>query len=346
MSQRTDFFDSPKDHSLIKLRFLEKYLKPWSVKVGSNPRTKRISVVDCFAGRGRYRDGTAGSPELILRRAQEVSRASASYTLAPVFVESNRANFKALEKVISDYPGVNALALNEEFSRSVDAIRAHIGDAPVLLLVDPFGIKDLDLNAVVALSNVSKLCDVVVTFCSPAVPRLASQHPGILQRAIGTEGTIEDPAGAFGANVVKASGFLSTGRFPVRHSIDSALKYELLLFSRARDAYQLANDFLTDEYREQQRASGRRSDQPPLGDLLDSTDSERDIEQACREILDWARQVNDGFPREAMLRYFYVERFATYNSKTLRAALKRLELRRELVAAPGRVDERIWRLAG
>src|SRR3990172_8629526 len=93
---RRDFFGSPKDATRIKLRIIENYLKPWAAKLGSARSGGRIWIVDGFAGKGAFDDGTPGSPKLILEAARSVLEAKRKYRIGCLFVEKDARNSPAL----------------------------------------------------------------------------------------------------------------------------------------------------------------------------------------------------------------------------------------------------------
>ena len=83
------FFDNLRDYQEIKLRILRKFLPPWSAKLGSLAQrsNKVIWYVDGFAGEGKYKDGSDGSPLLGLRSARHTLDQNRQYQLACFFVE-------------------------------------------------------------------------------------------------------------------------------------------------------------------------------------------------------------------------------------------------------------------
>ena len=59
-----------KEHTRVKHELLDKYLGGWLPILGRWNR--RLIIVDGFAGRGEYADGSDGSPVIILRKAAEL----------------------------------------------------------------------------------------------------------------------------------------------------------------------------------------------------------------------------------------------------------------------------------
>lgn len=72
MPEKTEeFFDEPREQSLVKSRIVAKYFWAWAkviipfVKTGD----RRLLYMDLFAGPGRYNDGTPSTPITVLETA-------------------------------------------------------------------------------------------------------------------------------------------------------------------------------------------------------------------------------------------------------------------------------------
>lgn len=65
------FFDERTDQSEVKARIVQKYLFVWAnVVMGAAERMGTpIAYIDLYAGPGRYKDGAASTPLLILEQA-------------------------------------------------------------------------------------------------------------------------------------------------------------------------------------------------------------------------------------------------------------------------------------
>src|SRR5882724_9067434 len=65
------FFDERTDESEVKARIIEKYFNAWGNIVLGTAKTfgeGRIGYIDLYAGPGRYKDGSASTPLLILEK--------------------------------------------------------------------------------------------------------------------------------------------------------------------------------------------------------------------------------------------------------------------------------------
>ena len=79
----SDFFQSKKPWSRYKDMILAYYLTPYLFKVSS--LGKPVVVVDCFAGPGRFEDGTDGSPLIISKAVRQI--AEKGKAVSALFIE-------------------------------------------------------------------------------------------------------------------------------------------------------------------------------------------------------------------------------------------------------------------
>ena len=65
--------DERTDQSEVKARIIQKYFYAWAKVIipSAKHREKKIAYIDLYAGPGRYKDGAASTPLLILERAIE-----------------------------------------------------------------------------------------------------------------------------------------------------------------------------------------------------------------------------------------------------------------------------------
>jgi hypothetical protein len=341
---RTTFFDEPREASLIKLRILEKYLTPWTSKVGSAAPGGRLCVLDCFAGRGDYLDGSPGSPRLILEHA-----GTARYEIGCIFVEKKKEWASRLSALCSRHSDVDSTVIHGDFRERIGDVVDLIQGRPLLMLVDPYGVKDLDYKKIGLIARSTAKCDLVVTFVDSAARRLASGYPRDIVRAIGPRTGSEDYGASFAANMASEGGFLPGGRFDIKQSFDASKKYELIVFSRSHHAYELWNNFMTSESRRQR--TNYTEQQFPLEAALDGMadwaqdmDRQQDIDDAAAEIMSWARDRKEPFTRPELVQHFTVHRFASFHTSTLKNALQQLAAHGRIYAfgAGGSTDRRRW----
>jgi three-Cys-motif partner protein len=140
------FFTTHREWQWIKHLILGDYLRPWAAKVGF--RDDEIFVVDAFAGAGTYVDPNTGehsdgSPVIAARRALAYREERPNKAMRVICVERNAANRRALEERVRGF-GDLVEVLPGTFAANVGAISRRIGRAPVLVLLDPFGVKGID----------------------------------------------------------------------------------------------------------------------------------------------------------------------------------------------------------
>jgi three-Cys-motif partner protein len=135
-----DLLEEPGHHaqSVFKHEILRQYMQPLVAMVGSYSDGKRIVVLDGFAGRGRYPDGTPASAELILRAMESLRR---SRQVSAFFVEKNEKDFQELSAVVNEYvaQGLQASALLGVVDKHLDAVVTAANGVPLFLFLDPCG---------------------------------------------------------------------------------------------------------------------------------------------------------------------------------------------------------------
>jgi three-Cys-motif partner protein len=140
---------SSREWTWIKHSILGRYMRPWSAKVGLTSR--RIWVVDCFAGAGAYLDHVTGesrdgSPVLAGLEALRYRDARPGREMNVVCVERNLDNFRDLERRMKGFDEL-VNCLHGDFADHVPAITQIIGDDPALILLDPIGLKAIGASA-------------------------------------------------------------------------------------------------------------------------------------------------------------------------------------------------------
>jgi three-Cys-motif partner protein len=93
--------------SVFKHEILRQYMPPFVAMLGSYSAGKRVVVLDGFAGRGRYTDGTPASAELILQAMQSLKQ---SRQVSAFFVEKSGQDYRALSAVVDEYVARGLLA--------------------------------------------------------------------------------------------------------------------------------------------------------------------------------------------------------------------------------------------
>jgi hypothetical protein len=71
VAARAKFFEEREDQSEVKARIVSKYFFAWANVVYASAQKSggKIAYIDLFAGPGRYKDGSASTPLMVLERA-------------------------------------------------------------------------------------------------------------------------------------------------------------------------------------------------------------------------------------------------------------------------------------
>lgn len=140
MSYTKNFFNEKNDWSKHKDKLLERYIVPYFTKVMSTGVD--IVLIDGFAGKGKFEDGTIGSPLIIKNAIYGAKRISTFNTkITPYFIDFEYA--EELKKNLSDK---NAIVISGDYRVEVPKILSTVKGKNLFLYVDPFGIKYLDFS--------------------------------------------------------------------------------------------------------------------------------------------------------------------------------------------------------
>jgi three-Cys-motif partner protein len=123
---------------MFKHAILRHYLSPFLAMTGSTSDGRRLVVMDGFAGRGRYSNGTPGSAELILQAVQKLRE---SRTVSTFFAETDPDNYRALAAVVNEYSanGLVATALPGPAELHLASVVSAARGIPLFLFLDPCG---------------------------------------------------------------------------------------------------------------------------------------------------------------------------------------------------------------
>jgi three-Cys-motif partner protein len=129
--------DEQRAQSIFKHKILGTYVMPFAEMTGSKVPGRRVVVLDGFAGRGRYPDGTPGSAELILKTSANAAQA----VIESVLVERKPSDFSKLASVVAEYQarGVRAEALPGEVRKHLPFVLQRASGVPLFLFLDPCG---------------------------------------------------------------------------------------------------------------------------------------------------------------------------------------------------------------
>lgn len=132
------FFSTKRPWSRYKDYLLESYLPPYLAKV--NHLGKPILIVDCFAGRGRFEDGSDGSPLIIARAVQQWREQGVAATAR--CVEADPGNFEVLQETLSEHAAY-VEPVHGTFEDVLPGLEREAERKTIFLYVDPYTVKGL-----------------------------------------------------------------------------------------------------------------------------------------------------------------------------------------------------------
>ena len=150
-----DFFEHPREQSLVKTTIVRKYFSAWAnVMINNAKRFKkydRIAYLDLFSGPGRFEDGAPSTPLEILQTA--IANPDLSEMLITYFNDVNPDYSRQLETEINTLEGIEKLKfkprvysreVGEEVAKSIESIKF----SPTLSFIDPWGYKGLSIRLI------------------------------------------------------------------------------------------------------------------------------------------------------------------------------------------------------
>lgn len=145
------FFDEREDQSEVKARIVAKYFIVWARIIRA--WAERIAYIDLFAGPGRYRDGAASTPLLVLQQA--LADPNLCDSLVTYFNDEDPQHTKSLSEEFAKIAGldklkfqphVSTLNVDDELAKSLQDIKL----VPSFSFIDPFGYVGLSLGLIEA----------------------------------------------------------------------------------------------------------------------------------------------------------------------------------------------------
>ena len=311
----------------------------------ARPRSGVIWYVDGFAGEGRYKDGSDGSPLLGLRMAEQIRAANRGYQLACFFVEKERRRWQSLEELAQPFQddGIRVVNKQGEFSPLISRIEQETRGAPILLFVDPFGISPLKYAPFRALLRRRQPLDLILTFQHIAVHRLAKNHPYLITEAIGSDRwqadwqLLADPQAqteqvlhVFRERLLNDGRFMDVFFYPIRSSFKASPKYYLLFASRNYDAFELWNDQIAQE--ETTLSLKQYGDLASQASFLPMVDEEIKALNLLRELRELGHR-QEAATRQGIVMQLIQGRWGYYHTKEIKKAVGSLidagEIRRD-----------------
>lgn len=147
------FFEERSDQSEVKARIVQKYFEAWAKVIMPTAKLAdgKIAYIDLYAGPGRYKDGSASTPLLVLERA--IQNPAMAEMLVALFNDVNLDHTNTLEEEISKLPDLEKLKFKPrvmcgEIDGDAEQFFTKTKLIPSFSFVDPFGYKGLSLKIV------------------------------------------------------------------------------------------------------------------------------------------------------------------------------------------------------
>jgi len=170
-----EFFESPRDWSLLKYKILSCYFSQYFPKV--NNKFKMAAVVaDLFAGRGKFQNGREGSP-LILAQQARIYNERLGLKNKVILAEKIEADRQQLCENLQEYIDSNVVdVIPGDAADAGNLLMASIKPGiPLFIFFYPFGIKGLSIELLQKILQRAKRdsTELLLNFNHRALPRLA-----------------------------------------------------------------------------------------------------------------------------------------------------------------------------
>lgn len=147
------FFDERTDQSETKARIIQKYFYAWARVIIPTAKKMdgKIAYIDLYAGPGRYKDGAASTPLLVLQHA--IADPDMRKMLVTLFNDVDADHSATLQTEIDSLPGIEKLKYKpdvncNEVGEDAEKYFSEARLIPSFTFVDPFGYKGLSLKIV------------------------------------------------------------------------------------------------------------------------------------------------------------------------------------------------------
>src|SRR5947209_8830303 len=361
--------DEQRTQWIFKHKIQGTYVMPFAEMTGSKVSGRRVVVLDGFAGRGRYPDGTPGSAELIL----QTSASAAQAVIESVLVEKKPSDYKRLAEVVAEYRarGVRSEALPGEVLKHLPRVLEIATGAPLFLFLDPCGANVPCADLAALLGGPRKAgwppTEVLLNFSADLTRRAAGAlKAGLLDheslpvmdrtcggswwRQVALDAHAASPTADFEtaafavveeyARRLGAAGSMSAVTVPVRRRAHHQPVYHLVFLSRSAHGIWLFADAVARARHEWMRALGPADDDEDdaLFSFTDTVDQQIDGEQrSAQEVI--AQNLRVLVARQPQIRLVddpwavFGDRYGIATDSTARKALRALEKSGELVVA-------------
>ncbi|MET8140177.1 three-Cys-motif partner protein TcmP [Sphaerisporangium sp. NPDC005288] len=172
MTANEDFFREKRAAAVFKHGILKRYPAIFASKAGFRVQGRRVVFVDGYAGRGRYDDGSPGSPLLLVQAAEFVTNFR---NVAGIFVEKNPQHYTRLVRVLAEEAdGLRYETMQGDLGERLPEVLSRAQDAALFVFLDPFGTALAHQELITILERDGPPTEVLLHFSVSAVARLGS----------------------------------------------------------------------------------------------------------------------------------------------------------------------------
>ncbi len=263
----THFFEERQEQSEAKARIVSKYFFAWAQVIMPTAQRHggKIAYIDLYAGPGRYKDGAASTPLLVLQTA--IGHPRISQMLVSYFNDSEQNNVSTLRNEIDKLHGIDRLKYRPivrcgEVDEEAEKYFSETNLVPAFSFVDPFGYKGLSLkiikgvikdfgcdcvfffnynriNAGISNENVTSHIDALFgkSRADSLRERLPKLAPNLREAAI-----LEELA-----NEIKGLGGRYVLPFTFKNSAGTRTSHKLIFVSKSFKGYEIMKDIMARE---------------------------------------------------------------------------------------------------
>ncbi|GGM72274.1 hypothetical protein GCM10010106_18250 [Thermopolyspora flexuosa] len=347
------FWDGKKPAAVLKHELLRRYLPVFVSKTGSTSPDGRVVYFDGYAGEGRYKDNSEGSPLIAVQVARQQAAQSSPRRLGIFLTEKQRAVFHRLSAILREEASdVTVVLKHGDVAKHVNDVIDFARSYPLFAFLDPYG-TGLSYEAVLTLLNGrprSTKTEVLMNFSAHLVRRVDRANEKKLRNidrvcggswwrtvffrhhspSRGTDAVVAD----YRLRVCRDTG-CGSWVVPVRNHESHEPVYYLVFFSRHRDGLWAFGEALSLAMTEWRRACWKRAttttdEQPSFGfeDEL-FRDRERKLEREWVETITAnlaALIERESAPFSVIAKYPEImgETLGLARGKHIREAIKRL----------------------
>ncbi len=174
------FFKTARDWSRRKHFILRFYLEPAAAKLRRVSPDGRVFVLDGYAGRGQYEDGTPGSPVCMGQLADKCQTFTPPLKLRILNAEPDTATYNELNEATKLWVDRGVMSnLNRTFQEALPLFLGEASHCPLFAFLDPFCPTDLGLEDAVPLLRRGGATELLCVLHTPSIKRLiAAARPG------------------------------------------------------------------------------------------------------------------------------------------------------------------------